>query len=216
MNFTFESKENLILCTYRSNGRDYIGHAVFNSDDNEEKYSVEIGKQISKLRALKNHQEFEIYVFKQSIAHLVTSYSSLTNSEILITTDEILKYDFEDSKDIDILELVENPTGFKYQRQFRFKDKCVFQWKRMTPEEFIEVTLQNNTPMEIGKFLVPDFIKEIGITIDHLKQLSFLIERLDDHHKYEKVIYDSYIANNDFTLTDEQLNDAYKMYLKYR
>ena len=103
MNFTFESKENLILCTYRSNGRDYIGHAVFNSDDNEENYSVEIGKQISKLRALKNHQEFEIYVFKQSIAHLVTAHSSLTNSEILITTDEILKYDFEDSKDIDIL-----------------------------------------------------------------------------------------------------------------
>lgn len=120
------------------------------------------------------------------------------------------------SKDIDILELVDNPAGFKYQRQFRFKDKCVFQWKRMTPEEFIEVTLQNNTPMEIGKFLVPDFIEEIGITIDHLKQLSFLIERLDDHHKYEKVIYDSYIANNDFTLTDEQLNEAYNTYLKYR
>ena len=120
------------------------------------------------------------------------------------------------SKDIDILELVDNPTDFKYLRQFRFKDKCVFQWKRMTPEKFIEVTLQNNTPMEVGKFLVPEFIKEVGITIDHLKQLSSLIERLDDQHKYEKVIYDSYIANNDFTLTDEQLNDAYNTYLKYR
>ena len=70
--------------------------------------------------------------------------------------------------------------------------------------------------MEVGKFLVPEFIKEVGITIDHLKQLSSLIERLDDQHKYEKVIYDSYIANNDFTLTDEQLNDAYNTYLKYR
>lgn len=120
------------------------------------------------------------------------------------------------SKDIDILELVDNPTDFKYLRQFRFKDKCIFQWKRMTPEKFIEVTLQNNTPMEIGKFLVPDFIKEIGITIDHLKQLSVLIEHLDDNHKYEKVIYDSYIANNDFILTDEQLNEAYNTYLKYR
>ena len=103
MNFTFESKGNLILCTYKSNGRDYIGYAVFNSDDNEEKYSIEIGKQISKLRALKNYQDFEIYIFKQSILHLVTSYNSLTNTDILITTDEILKYDFEDSKDIDIL-----------------------------------------------------------------------------------------------------------------
>ena len=120
------------------------------------------------------------------------------------------------SKDIDILELVDNPADFKYLRQFRFKDKCVFKWKRMTPEKFIEVTLQNNTPMEVGKFLVPEFIKEIGITIDHLKQLGVLIKQLDDQHKYEKVIYDSYIANNDFILTTEQLNDAYKMYLKYR
>jgi hypothetical protein len=103
MNFKFESKGNLILCIYNSNCRDYIGHAVFNSVDNEENYSVELGKQISKLRALKNHQEFEIYVLKKSIVHLVTAHSSLTNTEILITTDEILKYDFEDSKDIDIL-----------------------------------------------------------------------------------------------------------------
>ena len=120
------------------------------------------------------------------------------------------------SKDIDILELVDNPTGFKYQRQFRFKDKCVFQWKRMSPEKFIEVTLQNNTPMEMGKFLVPEFNKEIGFTINHLKKLQPLVDNLDDHHKYEKVIYDSYIANNDFTLTEDQLNEAYKMYLKYK
>lgn len=103
MNFTFESKGNLILCTYRSNGRDYIGSAVFNSDDNKEKYSVEIGKQISKLRALKNYQEFEIFVLKKSIIHLVTAYDSLHNTDILITTDEILKYDFDDSKDIEVL-----------------------------------------------------------------------------------------------------------------
>lgn len=31
------------------------------------------------------------------------------------------------SKDTDILELVDNPTNFKYYRQFKFKDKCVFQ-----------------------------------------------------------------------------------------
>ena len=31
------------------------------------------------------------------------------------------------SKDTDILELVDNPANFKYCRQFKFKDKCVFQ-----------------------------------------------------------------------------------------
>lgn len=97
------------------------------------------------------------------------------------------------SKDIDILELVGDTANFKYQRQFKFKDKCVFQWKKMSPEKFIEVTLSNNTPMEIGKFLIPDFIKEIGFTIEHLKQLKPLVDNLDDKHKYEKVIFDSYI-----------------------
>lgn len=120
------------------------------------------------------------------------------------------------SKDIDILELVDNPIGFKNQRQFRFKDKCVFQWRRMPVNELISITLSNNVPMEVGKFLVPEFIEVMNITLDDLKKLQPLVDNLDDHHKYEKVIYDSYIANNDFILTDEQLNEAYKMYLKYR
>jgi hypothetical protein len=120
------------------------------------------------------------------------------------------------SKDIDVLELVDNPTGFKNQRQFKFKDKCVFQWRRMPVNELISITLSNNTPMEIGKFLVPEFINEMNITIENLKQLEPLISRLDDMHKYEKTIYDAYIENNDFYLTDEQLKDAYEIYNKYR
>ena len=120
------------------------------------------------------------------------------------------------SKDIDILELVDNPTGFKYQRQFKFKGKCVFQWKRMSVNEWIDITLSNNIPMEIGKFLVPEFIKEFNLSINDLKRLQPLVDSLDDKHKYEEVIYNSYIENNDFYLTDSQLNDAYKIYLKYR
>lgn len=120
------------------------------------------------------------------------------------------------SKDIDVLELVDNPTGFKNQRQFKFKDKCVFQWRRMSVNELISITLSNNTPMEIGKFLVPEFINEMNITIENLKQLEPLVSRLDDMRKYEKIIYDAYIENNDFYLTDEQLKDAYEIYNKYR
>lgn len=120
------------------------------------------------------------------------------------------------SKDTDILELVDKPTGFKYQRQFKFKDKCVFQWRKMEIKEFIKITLLNNTPMEIGKFLVPEFIKEYNLSIDDLKQLQPLVDKLDDKHKYEKVIYDSYLENNEFRLTEEQLNKAYNIYIKYR
>lgn len=119
-------------------------------------------------------------------------------------------------KDTDVLELVDNPTSFKNQRQFKFKNKCVFQWRRMNSKEFIEVALSNNTPMEIGKFLVPEFIKELQITIDDLKLLKPLTDSLDDLHKYEKVIYDAYITNNNFYLTEEQLQNAYDVYLKFR
>ena len=39
---------------------------------------------------------------------------------------------------------------------------------------------------------------------------------MDNNHAYEKIIYDSYIENNDFYLTESQLNRAYKEYKKYR
>lgn len=120
------------------------------------------------------------------------------------------------SKDTDILEFVDNPTDFKNVRQFKFSDKCVFQWRKMPINELIDITLSRNFPMEIGKFLVPEFIKEFELSIDDLKRLEPIINKLDDKHKYEEVIYNSYIKNNAFYLTDKQLKNAYEIYLKYR
>ena len=120
------------------------------------------------------------------------------------------------SKDIDILEFVDNPTDFKNVRQFKFPNKCVFQWRKMPIDELIDITLFHNFPMEIGKFLVPEFIKEFKLSIDDLKRLEPIISKLDDKHKYEEVIYNAYIENNDFVLTDEQIQKAYSMYNKYR
>ena len=131
------------------------------------------------------------------------------------------KYFFKDiegfsSKDIDTLELVDDPLTFKISYQLSGKGKCVFKWKRMTPKEFISVSLKRNCPMELGKFLVREFCEEIGFTISDLKALRSLRDSLDDKHKYEAVIYDSYIENNGFILTDEQLQKAYNEYKKYR
>ena len=120
------------------------------------------------------------------------------------------------SKDTDILEFVDNPTDFKNVRQFKFPDKCVFQWRKMPIDELIDMTVSRNFPMEIGKSLVPEFIKEFKLSIDDLKRLEPIIVKLDDKHKYEEVIYNSYIENNAFYLTDKQLKNAYETYLKYR
>lgn len=120
------------------------------------------------------------------------------------------------SKDTDILEFVDNPTDFKNVRQFKFPDKCVFQWRKMSLDELISITLSHNVPMEIGKFLVPEFIQKFNLSIEDLKKLQSLVDQLDDLHKYEKIIYDSYIENQNFLLTDKQLDYAYEVYLKYR
>ena len=120
------------------------------------------------------------------------------------------------SKDFDILEFVDDPKDFKNVRQFKFSNKCVFQWRKMPIDELIDITLFRNFPMEIGKFLVPEFIKEFKLSIDDLKRLKPIISKLDDKHKYEEVIYNAYLENNDFVLTDEQRQKAYSVYNKYR
>ena len=120
------------------------------------------------------------------------------------------------SKDTDILEFVDNPTDFKNVRQFKFPNKCVFQWRKMPIDELIDITLFRNFPMEIGKFLVPEFIKEFKLSIDDLKKLEPIVVKLDDKHKYEEVIYNAYLENNDFVLTDKQRQEAYRVYNKYR
>ena len=120
------------------------------------------------------------------------------------------------SKDTDILEFVDNPTDFKNVRQFKFPNKCVFQWRKMPIDELIDVTLFRNFPMEIGKFLVPEFIKEFKLSIDDLKKLEPIVAKLDDKHKYEGVIFHAYLENNDFILTDEQRRKAFNTYSNSR
>jgi len=92
----------------------------------------------------------------------------------------------------------------------------IFICRDMSKEEFIEHTLKSNTPMEIGKFLVPEFANYIGLTIEDLKRLEPVIKNIDEKHKYERLIYDSYIENNSFILSEQQKIAAYEVYKKSR
>jgi hypothetical protein len=114
--------------------------------------------------------------------------------------------------DTDELEIIET-NEFKQMRQITTKKKCLFQMKKHDSKEpYIEWALQSKIGMVIGKFLVPEFCQQIGFTVDDLPKLKVLIERLDDKHRYEEIIYNSYIENNSFTLTPEQRDRAYKSY----
>ena len=81
-------------------------------------------------------------------------------------------------------------------------------------EEMLRQCIREDNPMGAGKFLVPDFARHIGLTIDDLKRLDTLFEKMDERHGYEKVIYASYLENGDFCLTDTQRSAAYEEYKK--
>ena len=126
-------------------------------------------------------------------------------------------YDDYISHDIDELHIMDN-WSIKNTNVLNLKnnDKDIFYFKDMSKQEFINDTLTCNTPMRVGKFLVPEFAQHLNMTIDDLKQLKPMIDKLDDKHKYEQLIYDFYIENNDFILTEKQRDIVYDEYKKYR
>ena len=141
----------------------------------------------------------------------MSNHSFIVGSQAFFT-----KYEDFQPKDIDILELVDSPDGFKNVMQIHLNGKCIFRWRTMTPEEFIEITISSGLGMNIGKFLVPEFCEKIGFTIDHLKQLEPMLYKLDKKHFYEKTIYNFYVENNGFFLTDDQLDKVYDVYKQSR
>lgn len=125
-------------------------------------------------------------------------------------------YDGFHSKDIDEIELVDN-GDFNYVKQLTGQGKCVF-WLKKQPnlDNYINWALQSESGMVIGKFLIPEFNELIGFTIKDLPRVKPLIDKLDKKHLYEKIIYESYIENNAFELTDAQRLKAYKSYKESR
>ena len=125
-------------------------------------------------------------------------------------------YDDFQGKDIDELQIIETDE-FTQMRQITGQGKCLFQMKKHnSKEDYIEWALKSNIGMVIGKFLVPEFCSVIGFTVGDLSRLTPLLDRLDDKHKYEEIIYHSYVENGSFTLTDEQRDRAYKAYKESR
>ena len=125
-------------------------------------------------------------------------------------------YEGFEGKDIDEIQIIET-NEFSQMRQITGRGKCLFQMKKHNrKEEYIAWALRSRIGMVIGKFLVPEFCAEIGFTVEDLPILAPLIDRLDDKHKYEEIIYQSSLENGSFTLTNEQRDRAYKSYKESR
>lgn len=110
----------------------------------------------------------------------------------------------------------DDPTDYDFEKDYMEDNTHKIRWRNMSKDELIEYHKSLYRGRYIGKFLVPEYSEYIGMTIDDLKKLSHLIDFLDDRHKYEGIIYNSYIENNGFFLTDEQRNRAYEEYKRER
>ena len=120
------------------------------------------------------------------------------------------------SKDIDEIEIIDT-NDFQNMRQLSGMGKCFFQLKKLNSvDDYINRALESRLGMVIGKFLVPEFCQEIGMSINDLPKLTPLLGLLDEQHEYERIIYNSYIENNSFTLTNAQRERAYKSYKNSR
>ena len=121
-------------------------------------------------------------------------------------------YDDFCPKDIDEIEIVDTEE-FEYFSQLTGKDRCLFRFRRLpSAQDYIDCALQSHIGMVVGKFLIPEFCDEIGFNFSDLKQLKPLIDILDEKHQYEEIIYNSYLNNRGFFLTDEQRKEAYISY----
>lgn len=121
-------------------------------------------------------------------------------------------------KDTDTLVLTDNPKGFTNYRQSSMSGRCVMEWVVKPKADFIAYALREKASgLEFGKFIVPEVIEELGLTLDDLKTLYAHYEgRIDAKHEYQRIICKAYMDNGAFALTDAQRDEAYKSYQEAR
>ena len=120
------------------------------------------------------------------------------------------------SKDTDYVVLVDEPKQFNWRRETSMRGICTFEYKREPAADMIARTVKHGDALLLGKFLVPEVLTEIDADIEDIKPLAALLPKLDDKHKYEVLIFEAYMNNKAFTLTEEQRIEAYHQYLLAR
>lgn len=119
------------------------------------------------------------------------------------------------SHDADYVEVVPN-ADFPKKRVIRGQGMDLFQLSERPLESMLSDDLNAKLPMVVGKWLVPEFCEEVGFAFEDLPRLRPLIDSIDEKHAYEKDIYESYLENGKFHLTEEQRLRAYNRYRSSR
>lgn len=126
------------------------------------------------------------------------------------------RYDDYVAKDWDELQIMDSFVPGRNVLNLKDGKNDVFFVRNMNKEGFIDDCLSCGVPMRAGKFLVKEFAEHIKLTVNDLRKLDHVFNSMDDKHTYEKVIYEAYLENGGFYLTEEQRNKAYEEYKRKR
>lgn len=96
------------------------------------------------------------------------------------------------------------------------KKSDAFLLRNMSKEDAINDVLNSGEYLRAGKFLNPEYLEWLNMSVDELPLLSKAFNNLDERHSYEKVIYEAYLENGSPTLTDEQRKHAFEVYKSAR
>ena len=116
----------------------------------------------------------------------------------------------------DFVELVYNPTAFKWRWEMCLRGTNIFRHKKEDVKTMVQRTVDFGDPRLIGKFLVPEFAAAIGATVEDIKPLEVLLPKLENKLRYVAVIFEAVMANDSFELEPWQLNEAYEVYKSER
>lgn len=117
--------------------------------------------------------------------------------------------------DIDYVCIVDHYTLGSPMR-VKIEDEDLFLTEDFPKERWLYETVQCGYGLQAGKFLCPDIINHLHLEIEDLERLKECIDRMDDRHHYLQMIYQFYLDNRKFELTEEQLLEAYNDYKKTR
>ena len=92
----------------------------------------------------------------------------------------------------------------------------IFKYTKESAKTMIQRAVESGVALQAGKFLVPDVARAIGATVQDLEPLAPLFAKLPKKHKWQQTVYNAYIVNGSFTLTDEQRQAAYNKYQSAR
>lgn len=109
-----------------------------------------------------------------------------------------------------------NEVEYKWKNVIRRGNSCYFYIVRHSVEELINHAIMFEQSMSLCHFIQSVIADELGVTITHLPSLAPLRERLDEEHEYLGVIFDFYLENEEMTLSNEQLTQAYEAYKNAR